>query len=426
MLDWLITILQNMEWHSILKHSAIFTINILLFVFASQILSLIGVPKEDTSKVKIFRFLNILMLILHAMDIVLVAFNASYQNIFIKLALTLFVLYLGLFLFAVASYFCRKKFGRKKEIDSKKVYFDTYSSRLVGLILSVLVWIIVVYTLIKVWGADSMLETTGIFGILMAFLAFTSSIWAPDIISGLIILNSEMLEDGDIVVIDGYPNEYLINKVSFIYTVLFNVRNNHRTIVKNSRFIQSKIDNLSKIASIDGVRQKLVYNIGYPDFSKLDKEERLQGLSRFQKNLDKMFTSANDVCIANKEVKINDTKPFEWALTSTGDYALEYSLWFYLERIPNTKVTATIRKHLMGTVNKINHAVYEASIEFNVDLSTPDLQVNRVSHTQAPISTYGSHFDLPDQEPKPQDPLTDETKHTATTSRETSHQAPAG
>jgi hypothetical protein len=48
-------------------------------------------------------------------------------------------------------------------------------------------------------------------------------------------------------------------------------------------------------------------------------------------------------------------------------------MWFYFARVPNTKVTATARKHLMGTVYKINQAVYQASIYEDIDLSTPDL-----------------------------------------------------
>lgn len=75
----------------------------------------------------------------------------------------------------------------------------------------------------------------------------------------------------------------------------------------------------------------------------------------------------------NYDIKINEHKHFEWAITNTGDYALEYTLWFYLERIPNTQVTATIRKHLMGTIYKIDDAVYTQSVIENIQLATPYL-----------------------------------------------------
>jgi len=66
-------------------------------------------------------------------------------------------------------------------------------------------------------------------------------------------------------------------------------------------------------------------------------------------------------------------------MTNAGDYALEYTLWVYLERIPNTKVTSTIRRHLMGTLYKVNEAVFTASMAEGIDLSTPDVVTARVS-----------------------------------------------
>ena len=51
-------------------------------------------------------------------------------------------------------------------------------------------------------------------------------------------------------------------------------RNDHRTLMRNSRFIQSKIDNLSRVASTDGVRQAPHYNIGYRIIPEGTREER--------------------------------------------------------------------------------------------------------------------------------------------------------
>jgi hypothetical protein len=90
-----------------------------------------------------------------------------------------------------------------------------------------------------------------------------------------------------------------------------------------------------------------------------------------------MFALAEENCLNKPGITINHGSSFEWAMTSAGDYALEYTLWIYLERIPNTKVTAKIRKHLMGTIHKVNEAVYYASIIEGLDLSTPTL--NQVS-----------------------------------------------
>ena len=281
--------------------------------------------------------------------------------------------YAGMFFYSLCCFWSRRRFGAVKEMDGEKTYLDTYSTRLVDFLLLAIIALTAIYALIKIWGADSMLEATGIFGIIAALLAFTSNIWAPDIISGLIILNTQILEDGDVVMVEGYPDEYIISKVTLVYVVLYDVRNNHRTLIRNSQFTQRKIDNLSRIASPDGVRQAITYKIGYPELAISDAGEREVQLTSFRNRIDRMFERAFENCCGQQEIKINTNRKFEWLLTRTGDFALEYTLWVYLERIPNTKVTSTVRRHLMGTLYRINEFVHAASTIENVDLSTPVL-----------------------------------------------------
>lgn len=370
-LQWLFPEFTNAEW---LVHTSIFSLNILLFIFARPLLNIVDAGGESHSRVRLLRTLNVLVLALQIIDIILLRANSDYEHYFIKTGLSLMIIYAGLITYSFSAYFSRKKFGTEKELDKVRVFLESYSSRLVDIIILTVIIFSTVYSLILIWGANSLLETTGIFGIIFAFLAFTSNIWAPDIISGLIILNSQILEDGDVVVIDGYPDEYIISKVTFIYMILYDIRNNHRTLIRNSRFIQSKIDNLSRIASTDGIRKKLIYNIGYPDISQQHSPDRMDNLNKFRSQIEKVFSKAYDSAREQEEIKINEHKPFEWALTNTGNYALEYTLWVYLERIPNTKITATIRRHLMRTMYRINEEVFIAAVSEGLDLSTPDLR----------------------------------------------------
>ncbi len=365
---WLIPDLSRGEW---IVHATIFIINFLLFFLAKPILSRIDSDPEKESHINILRGLNIMVMVLQAIDIVLLRITTDYEHYFIKSGQSLMAAYSALLIYSLCSFYSRKKFGIEKELDKQRIFHETYSSRVIDISLLVLIVFSTIYALIIIWDANSLLETTGIIGIFVAFLAFTSSIWAPDLISGLIILNTQMLEDGDVVVIDGYPDEYIINKVSFIYLILYDIRNNHRTLIRNSRFIQSKIDNLSRVASTDGIRKKLAYQIGYPNFSNVD--DREEAYNHFQRKIGKMFKRAFDRASEDDNICINRNKPFEWALSETGKYALEYSLWFYLERIPKTKVTATIRKHLMRTIYRVNEEIYAASVIEGIDLSTPDL-----------------------------------------------------
>lgn len=373
-LSWLMPELSRAEWTT---HLLIFSVNIGLLVFARPILNIVGANRNNETTLKIFRYLNVLILILHALDLSFLSISTRYENYFIKVGYSLAAIYATIFLYSLLCFLSRKRFGFEKTIDSKKVFLDTYSSRLIDLLFLIIMVLTAIYTLIKIWGADSMLETTGIFGIVAAFLAFTSNMWAPDIISGLIILNTQILEDGDVVVVGGTSNECIINKISLVYVVLYDVRTNHRTLIRNSEFIKHKIENLSRMASRDGLRHALVYKIGYPDFSGLDLEARREKLEAFKTRIDRLFSSVFTTCCEDKRLKINRDKTFEWALTEAGDSALEYTLWVYLERVPDTKVTATIRKHLSGTMFLVNEAVYFESVMESINLATPAL--NRVN-----------------------------------------------
>lgn len=117
-----------------------------------------------------------------------------------------------------------------------------------------------------------------------------------------------------------------------------------------------------------------------------------------------MFTRAFEACKADENIKINDTKSFEWAMTNAGDYALEFTLWIYLERIPSTKITSRLRQHLMGTIYKINEAVYTASVIENIDLSTPDVisaQISSPPVVASPLNEQDprTRGDAPDNHP---------------------------
>jgi hypothetical protein len=345
-------------------HFLVFAINLLLLIFSKQLVSLFKVKSDNDFELSIFRTLNILFLFFHFLDFVLINFHKDYQNLFFRLALTFLVIYIGVFFFSFLSYLSRKKFGIKKSFDENISYIDTYNSRLIDLMILIFITITSLYLIIDIWDFDSLLQTTGIFGILAAFLALTNQIWAPDIFYGMVILNSKMLEDGDVIQFGDEKDEYIINKVTFIYTILLDVRNNHRTLIKNSKLVDSKIDNLTKKASVDGLRMKLSYKVGYP---------KKDDLNDFKKSVRKMFAEVNEKAIENEDIKINENMQFECYLHETGDYALQYDLFYYLDTLPNTKVTKTVRSYLLKTPNLINEEVYNSSVKYNIDLATPVL-----------------------------------------------------
>ena len=102
--------------------------------------------------------------------------------------------------------------------------------------------------------------------------------------------------------------------------------------------------------------------------SKLSVEE----LNTFFNKVDSMLEDAYNMSIEDSEVKVKEIK-FERQLINAGDYALEFEVFFYIESLPNTKVTKTARQYTSFTPNKINEYIYIASVINGLDLSTPQI-----------------------------------------------------
>lgn len=360
------------EWS---LHVLIFIINIALLVFSKRIVKLLNPTGNNANHVNLFRFLNIVFLILHIIDILVGNSSLTYNKLFLNLALSILTVYVSFLLFNLLSFLNRKKFGATKRIDGRNVQIDNYNSRLIDIFIAIIIIFIGFYSLINIWRLDSMLETTGLYGILIGFFALTNQIWAPDVFYGMVILYSKLIEDGDVIQMHGQENEYIISKVNFIYTVLLDVRNNHRALIKNSKLIDHKIDNLSKKASADGLRYTLKYKIGYPPILKSDdRAQREKEYALFLSRIDSMFQAVyEEMKKRDGAIKINGQLPFQWHMTAAGDFALEYTLYYHIETLPNTKVTRTIRKYIVASRNFLNEEVYKQSIFYGIDLSTPVL-----------------------------------------------------
>ncbi len=389
------------EWDVIyLNHGVVFLLNIAVFFAARPMLSLFNYGKDISGQIKLLRAGAVVFFFLHIADLVVYQFFPIYQNYFIRVGYSLAALYGCLLLFNVVSYFSRQKFGIEKTIDDTKVYLETYNSRLVDLIFLILVILVFIYWLIAIWELDGLLQTTGLLGIVFAFLALTNGIWLPDIYHGMVILNSNMLDDGDVIQLNNHPDEHVISRVSFIYTILLDVRNNHRILVRNSEMTRSRIDNLSKRASADGLRHSMLFNIGYPalppsrqrgkDSAKDSAKEEVptNNYEHFRNRVQRMFESAFEKLVQNKEAKINEKLPFEVALAASADYALTFRLSYYLQALPNTKVTKTIRQYLVRTPALIQDAVNEAALEYGIALATPML-VSMEGQTKAETTIVG-------------------------------------
>jgi len=365
----------NLNWFAVAYSVGILLVNLGLYIFAPKIIKYFNSGKENSFQLTILRSVNMLFIALSILDYIISFVTDAYSNYFSGVAYTLLVVYISSFAYNALSLLSRKKFGREKEMDGKSTYIDTYNSRLIDIIVMVIIIFIAVYMVINAWGLTSMLETTGLMGLIVAFLALTNSIWAPDPYYCMVILSSDMLEDGDVVHIEGMDDTYIISRVTFIYTLLFNTRTNYKTLVRNSKLIELHIDNLTKKASTDGLRHALTFKIGYPKIDgTLDiKSHQSKDMRDFLKQVDEMFKSVAENAKEDELVQLNPNVDMEWMMTETGDYAIEFTLVYFLDTLPKTKITRNIRKHIVGTRNRLLRLTYEASVEHGLSLATPDL-----------------------------------------------------
>lgn len=364
------TLLGIIMANQIYWHLLVFVINLLLFIFSRKAVFYLQ-QKEDASKVFIFRSMNVLFFLLHGSAIISNNYGVDLTHpLILQVGKSIVGLYLLVVVFSIFAFYFERKFGIVKKIEGKIVHVDSYQSRLLEIILLAGFILLGVFYLVQVWNLTSTLETTGFLGIVLGFLALTNGIWAPDLYFGLVILSSDMINSGDVIELGSEDDEYIVHRVNFIYTVLLNIRNNHRSIVRNSHLMNQRVDNLSKRAHIDGLRECLVYKVGYPEGN--NPQEIQSNFYDFKERLHKMFEDAFNQ-VKGLDSRLNDKLDHEILLTNTGDFALEYSVYFYLQDLKTSKSTKQARLHLIKTKFLINEKILENSLVNGIDLSTPVL-----------------------------------------------------
>jgi len=332
------------------------TVNTLLLVFAPQILKLVyPAPSKVptfTRTVMIFRALNLLIIVVYGYY--LFYQSKEDQALGIKLVSVLAIIYLAYLLMHLMHLLILRQYGKIRKVEGKERQAPTHQTRLLSVFSSIFIAVIALISTIHFLGLNSLLEAGGVIGFIGVFLALTSSIWAPDIFHGIIILNSDMLSEGDVIELQDAADNPIIGVVyrtKMFHTVILNQVNNHRIMIRNSRLRDLTIHNLSKFASARGLREKISFKIGYD--SKLA-------------SVEKMFVSAYEKAKEDADIPFEHQYEMELAIDDTGDHAVQWSLYYYTKDIDA----------LISTRQKILKIVYTTSIEHNISLATPITYVN--------------------------------------------------
>lgn len=324
-------------------------VNLLLMLFARVILKQVYNQPDKvlnfSRKVMIFRALN--MLIILAYGYFRFFQDKNNKTFLINIIAVLAIIYFAYLAMHIAHGFLVRVYGKKREINGEINYVSSYQTRLLSIFSSIFIGVIALVSIIRLLGFDSVLEAGGVIGLIGVFLALTSSIWAPDIFHGLIILNSDMVSEGDVIQFDDNGLFYgRVHKTKVFHTVLLSIPTNHRVMIRNSKLRDFTIHNLSKFASAKGLRESLSFKIGYD--TPADDVEAL-------------FSSVYEIAKADESFYIEEQHEFEFGVKETGDHAVEWVFYYHTKDVEKLLLT---RQRILALMLKI-------STERGISLSTP-------------------------------------------------------
>ncbi len=273
--------------------------------------------------------------------------NVDSANVGVKVVSIIVVVYLSYLAVTLFGRLIRRRYGKAVQTGGNERIADTYASRILSLFLTVFICIIALISVVRIAGFSSLLETGGVIGFIGVMLALTQGAWAPDIISGLIILNSKLLAERDVIRLnDGNSDLYaIVHRTRAFHTELLSLVDNHRLMIRNSNIREHTVHNLSRYASAKGLREGLSFKLGH-------------NLRPEQVRV--MFNAAYEQAEADG-LAIEFQHPLEVRLQDAGDHAVEWSIHYY------TKDESA----LIATRQAFRERVLNAAFDHQVDLSTP-------------------------------------------------------
>ncbi|MCU7920262.1 MAG: mechanosensitive ion channel family protein [Candidatus Thiodiazotropha sp. (ex Epidulcina cf. delphinae)] len=336
----------------------VLAINILLMIFARRILTFIYHDKVSDSRrlnrVYLFRALNLLIIL--SFGYYHLYLPISDRGLGLKLVSVFVVIYLGYLFAHIIGYLARQRFGKVREVNGVKKSVETYNSRMLGLLSGIFIFIIVLISVVQILGFSGLLEAGGVIGFIGVFLALTQNAWAPDIFSGLIILNSGMAEEGDVVEItEGVPYLGVVYKTKMFHTEILNVVNNHRIMLKNSKLREYTIHNLSKFASAKGLREKLHFKIGYEVEAN---------------KVRAMFAEAFNAAKDDGNSGIEPQYDLDIGISDTADHAIEWVIYYYTKDVKNLIKTRQYFRELIWTTARKRGIALATPLTHAVDMVT--------------------------------------------------------
>ncbi len=330
----------------------VIVVSAVLAIAAKPIIKWLSYGRQEESRslvrIRVMRVLNLLIIAAIVAKTILTSnLEISWLEKIVEVLITIYFAVLGA---QIIHFFLLKRFGKQRSYGEQTTVTDSYSSRALSLFSGFFIAIIAAVAILKIIGLESWLQAGGVFGIIGIFLAMTQSSWAPDIIGGLIILNSRRCEEGDIIQFsdNGKMTIAQVFKTKFFHTELLELRNNHRLMIRNDMMRHVVLHNLSRFASAKGLRECLTFNIGY---------EHLEA------DVTAMFERAFSKFDESTDMREEQFRP-EIRVLETGDYAVKWGVFYYIKDI----------KNMLAIRQMLRSYILDESIASDISLATPILQ----------------------------------------------------
>ncbi|WP_457667553.1 mechanosensitive ion channel domain-containing protein [Thiolapillus sp.] len=325
--------------------------NLLLLLFSRPLLKRIF-PESDNQerfsrRLNVFRIANIIAVVVVISNAVM---HPEGGTVVVTRTLgVLLAIYIGWLCFFILSRMIRRRWGHERKRGEETVFIETYNSRLLTLMVGVVISIVVLVAVIRILGYSSLLEAGGVLGVLGVMLALTQASWVPDLVSGLVILNSRLIEEGDIIQL-GEDNSQvgMVFRTKVFFTEILHLANNHRILIQNSKLRNMTVHNLSRFASAKGLREALSIKVSYT----VTEEE-----------VDRLFLEVMELSKDNPDLPIENQYEVEIRATKGGDYAVEWTCFYYIKE---TRQVLKIRQLMLALLLKVAR-------EQNISLQTPVL-----------------------------------------------------
>ncbi|HID44960.1 MAG TPA: mechanosensitive ion channel family protein [Chromatiaceae bacterium] len=338
--------------------------NLLLLLFSRPLLKWVF-PAEDSKahfnrRLSVFRIANIIAMVFVVSNAVMHPEGGT-----VVLTRTLGVplaIYVGWLIFFILSRMIRRRWGYERKRGEETVFVETYNSRLLTLIVGVVISIMVLVAVIRILGYSSLLEAGGVLGVLGVMLALTQASWVPDLVSGLVILNSRLIAEGDIIQL-GEDNSQvgMVFRTKVFFTEILHLANNHRILIQNTKLRNMTVHNLSRFASAKGLREALSINVSY---------------AVTEEQVNRLFLQVIELSREDPDLPIENQYEVEIRATKGGDYAVQWTCFYYIKE---TRQVLKIRQLMLALLLKVAR-------EQNISLQTPILyQMEPGSLSSSPL-----------------------------------------